>query len=422
MPVPEKDLPVVLPDDLIPDGSGNPLAKNEAFLSCACPSCGKPARRETDTMDTFLDSSWYFMRYTSPGNDQAMVDGRNDYWMPMDQYIGGIEHAVLHLLYARFWTKVMRDMGMLNFDEPFTKLLCQGMVLNHIYSRKNAQGGIEYFWPEEVENVYDARGAITGAKLKSDGSDITYGGVGTMSKSKNNGVDPQSLIDTLGADTARLFVMFASPPEQTLEWSDSGVEGSNRFLRRLWSISYAQREAVARGLAQGADWAGAPAPVKDLRREVYGLLKQADYDYQRIQYNTVVSACMKMLNAIDDAKLPDGPHADAARAETLGVLLRVLYPVVPHVTWHLWQDLGYAKGWATCSTPLAARGRSRADRRRDRADAAGQRQAARLDPRRRAGGPRGHREARGRTGRGRPLPGGPPAVIVVPGKLVNVVG
>ena len=187
------------------------------------------------------------MRYTSPGNDQAMVDGRNDYWMPMDQYIGGIEHAVLHLLYARFWTKVMRDMGMLNFDEPFTKLLCQGMVLNHIYSRKNAQGGIEYFWPEEVENVYDARGAITGAKLKSDGSDITYGGVGTMSKSKNNGVDPQSLIDTLGADTARLFVMFASPPEQTLEWSDSGVEGSNRFLRRLWSISYAQREAVARG-------------------------------------------------------------------------------------------------------------------------------------------------------------------------------
>ena len=341
VPVPEEDLPVVLPDDLIPDGSGNPLAKNEAFLSCACPSCGKPARRETDTMDTFVDSSWYFMRYTSPGNDQAMVDGRNDYWMPMDQYIGGIEHAVLHLLYARFWTKVMRDMGMLNFDEPFTKLLCQGMVLNHIYSRKNAQGGIEYFWPEEVENVYDARGAITGAKLKSDGSDITYGGVGTMSKSKNNGVDPQSLIDTLGADTARLFVMFASP-EQTLEWSDSGVEGSNRFLRRLWSISYAQREAVARGLAQGADCRRA-GPGQDLRREVYGLLKQADYDYQRIQYNTVVSACMKMLNAIDDAKLPDGPHADAARAETLGVLLRVLYPVVPHVTWHLWRDLGYAK-------------------------------------------------------------------------------
>ncbi len=342
VPVPEKDLPVVLPEDCIPDGSGNPLNKRADFLNCSCPKCGAAAKRETDTMDTFVDSSWYFMRYCDATNPEQMVAGGTDYWMPMDQYIGGIEHAVLHLLYARFWTKVMRDMGLLNFDEPFTKLLCQGMVLNHIYSRKNAQGGIEYFWPEEVENVYDARGAIVGAKLKSDGSDVTYGGVGTMSKSKNNGVDPQSLIDTLGADTARLFVMFASPPEQTLEWSDSGVEGSNRFLRRLWSISYAQRDTVARGLAAGADWTDAPAAVKDLRREVYNLLKQADYDYQRIQYNTVVSACMKMLNAIDDAKLPEGKHADAAYAETLGVLLRVLYPVVPHITWHLWRDLGYA--------------------------------------------------------------------------------
>jgi leucyl-tRNA synthetase len=345
VPVPEKDLPVVLPENLIPDGSGNPLAKNEAFLSCACPKCGKPARRETDTMDTFVDSSWYFMRYTSPGNDQAMVDARNDYWMPMDQYIGGIEHAVLHLLYARFWTKVMRDLGMVKFDEPFTKLLCQGMVLNHIYSRKAEHGGIEYFWPEEVDNVYDAKGAIVGARRKSDGLEISYGGVGTMSKSKNNGVDPQSLIDTLGADTARLFVMFASPPEQTLEWSDSGVEGANRFLRRLWSYAHGQRDTVKRGLAVAGTtaWQDAPAIVKDLRREVYTLLKQADYDYQRIQYNTVVSASMKMLNAIENAELPqDTATADAARAETIGVLLRVLYPVVPHICWTLWQELGYA--------------------------------------------------------------------------------
>jgi len=342
VPVPEKDLPVVLPDDLIPDGSGNPLTKHEAFLSCACPSCGKPARRETDTMDTFVDSSWYFMRYTSPDNDQAMVDERNDYWMPMDQYIGGIEHAVLHLLYARFWTRVMRDLGMLKFDEPFTKLLCQGMVLNHIYSRKNEKGGIEYFWPEEVENQYDAKGAITGAKVKADGSDDQYGGVGTMAKSKNNGVDPQSLIDTMGADTARLFVMFASPPEQTLEWSDSGVDGSNRFLRRLWSLCHGQRDAIARGLSTRVDWAQAPAAAKDLRREMYSLLKKADYDYERIQYNTVVSACMKMLNAIDAVELPEGEHADAARAEAISILLRVLYPVVPHITWHLWRDLGYA--------------------------------------------------------------------------------
>jgi len=342
VPVPEADLPVVLPDDLIPDGSGNPLAKHEGFLSCACPSCGKPARRETDTMDTFVDSSWYYMRYTSPDNDQAMVDARNDYWMPMDQYIGGIEHAVLHLLYSRFWSRVMRDMGLVKFDEPFTKLLCQGMVLNHIYSRKNAQGGIEYFWPEEVENEYDEKGAITGAHLRADQSPITYGGVGTMSKSKNNGVDPQSLIDTLGADTARLFVMFASPPEQTLEWSDSGVEGANRYLRRLWSQGYTNRESLARGLTAKVDFADAPSAVKDLRREVYGLLKQADYDYQRIQYNTVVSASMKLLNAFENAVLPEGAVSDAARAEVFGILLRVIYPVVPHVTWQMWRDLGYA--------------------------------------------------------------------------------
>ncbi|AZV94585.1 leucine--tRNA ligase [Bordetella sp. J329] len=343
VPVPEQDLPVVLPEHLIPDGSGNPLASDEAFLKCSCPKCGKASRRETDTMDTFVDSSWYFMRYTSPGNDQAMVDARNDYWMPMDQYIGGIEHAVLHLLYARFWTRVMRDMDLVKFDEPFTRLLCQGMVLNHIYSRRNERGGIEYFWPEEVENVYDAKGSITGARLKADDSHIDYGGVGTMSKSKNNGVDPQSLIDSQGADTARLFVMFASPPEQTLEWSEAGVEGANRFLRRLWSVAHRLQASVAQGLSVAApDWQGADKSVKELRREIYALLKQADYDYSRIQYNTVVSACMKMLNVIDSAELPDTPAAHAAQAEVLGILVRVLYPVVPHVTWNLWNELGYA--------------------------------------------------------------------------------
>ncbi|ARP80916.1 leucine--tRNA ligase [Bordetella genomosp. 8] len=426
VPVPEKDLPVVLPEDLIPDGTGNPLAKNEAFLSCACPTCGKPARRETDTMDTFVDSSWYFMRYTSPGNDGAMVDGRNDYWMPMDQYIGGIEHAVLHLLYARFWTKVMRDLGLLKFDEPFTRLLCQGMVLNHIYSRKTEHGGIEYFWPDEVENVYDAKGAITGARRKSDGSDVVYGGVGTMSKSKNNGVDPQSLIDTLGADTARLFVMFASPPEQTLEWSDSGVEGANRFLRRLWSHGWSQRDAVAAGLAaHDIDWRGAPEAAKDLRREIHTLLKQADYDYERIQYNTVVSACMKMLNAIENADLPAGPASDAARAECLGILLRVLYPVVPHITWQLWQELGYAglygdlldAPWPQVDDAalvadelelmLQVNGKLRGALRVPA-------QAAREEIEAQAAA----HEAVARFLEGRP----PKRVIVVPGKLVNVVG
>jgi leucyl-tRNA synthetase len=341
VPVPEKDLPVILPENLIPDGSGNPLAKHEAFLSCHCPKCGAAARRETDTMDTFVDSSWYFMRYTSPGNDQAMIDARNDYWMPMDQYIGGIEHAVLHLLYARFWTRVMRDMKLLEFSEPFTRLLCQGMVLNHIYSRKTPQGALEYFWPHEVENVLDAKGAIIGARRLSDGADVQYGGIGTMSKSKSNGVDPQSLIDSMGADTARLFVMFASPPEQTLEWSDSGVEGSNRFLRRLWGSCYKQQAAVQAAQTLQADWAGASEPAKTLRREIHGLLKQADYDYQRIQYNTVVSTSMKMLNAIESASLSDRAADQRALAEAFSILLRVLYPVVPHITWQLWRNLGF---------------------------------------------------------------------------------
>ena len=426
VPVPEKDLPVVLPDDLIPDGSGNPLTKHASFLQCKCPSCGKDARRETDTMDTFVDSSWYFMRYTSPGNDQAMVDARNDYWMPMDQYIGGIEHAVMHLLYARFWTRVMRDLGLIKFDEPFTKLLCQGMVLNHIYSTKNAKGGIEYFWPEEVENTYDAKGAITGARLKSDGREITYGGVGTMSKSKNNGVDPQSLIDTQGADTARLFVMFTSPPEQTLEWSDSGVEGSNRFLRRLWSLGVQKKDLIAAGLqAPVSDWADASKDIKQLRFDIHALLKQADYDYQRIQYNTVVSACMKMLNAIDDADLGNSNFARAATAETIGILLRVLYPVVPHITWHLWSELGYAvtygdlldAPWPTVDESalitdevelvLQVNGKLR-----------GSLSVAREATREQIEQLAVAHEAVSRNLEGRP----PKRVIVVPGKLVNVVG
>lgn len=351
VPVPEKDLPVKLPDDLIPDGSGNPLTKHEAFLACECPSCGKPARRETDTMDTFVDSSWYFMRYTSAGNDQAMVDGRTDAWMPMDQYIGGIEHAVMHLLYARFYTKVMRDLGLVKFDEPFTKLLCQGMVLNHIYSARTEKGGIEYFWPDDVENTYDAKGAIVGARLKADGREITYGGVGTMSKSKNNGVDPQSLIENQGADTARLFVMFTSPPEQTLEWSDTGVDGSFRFLRRLWGSALAHQPVVQPSVLTTPDTNGVNDDIKadsvlaDLRRTMHSLLKQADYDFERIQYNTVVSACMKMLNAIEGAKLAERSAPSAAATmvatEAFSILLRVLYPVVPHITWQLWRDLGF---------------------------------------------------------------------------------
>ena len=334
VPVPEKDLPVVLPEDLIPDGSGNPLHQCAAFVDVACPQCGKPAKRETDTMDTFVDSSWYFMRYTCADNHGAMVDGRTDYWMPMDQYIGGIEHAILHLLYARFWTKVMRDLGLVKADEPFTRLLTQGMVLNHIYSRKTPQGGIEYFWPHEVENVFDAQGKITGAKLKADGSAVDYGGVGTMSKSKNNGVDPQDLIDRYGADTARLFTMFAAPPEATLEWNDAAVEGAHRFLRRVWAF----------GLRLSALASSHDAPTdaaRKLRREVHQTLQQVNFDYGRMQYNTVVSGAMKLLNALEGADAAAAGMSGALR-EGFGILLRVLYPATPHIAHALWQELGYA--------------------------------------------------------------------------------
>lgn len=350
VPVPEQDLPVVLPEDLIPDGSGNPLNKCESFLKVDCPRCGKPARRETDTMDTFVDSAWYYMRYCDPKRDDRMVAEGAQYWMPMDQYIGGIEHAILHLLYARFWTKVMRDLGLVKVDEPFIKLLTQGMVLNHIYSRRTDKGGIEYFWPHEVDNVYDDQGRITGARLKRDGSAVTYEGVGTMSKSKNNGVDPQDLIDRYGADTARLFTMFAAPPEATLEWNDAGVEGAHRFLRRVWNYAQAHRDLPAKmlmpGLATEIIWHTAPAEVKTLRLEIHRLLQQATHDYERMQYNTVVSACMKMLNALEgfDARADaDADYAAWAVGEGLGILLRVLYPACPHLTHVLWSELGYAQ-------------------------------------------------------------------------------
>jgi len=354
VPVPEQDLPVVLPQDCIPDGSGNPLHKHEGFhAGVVCPVCGAPARRETDTMDTFVDSSWYFMRYCDPTNDEQMVAGGADYWMPMDQYIGGIEHAILHLLYARFWTKVMRDLGLVKVDEPFTHLLTQGMVLNHIYSRRTAKGGKDYFWPHDVDHVLDEGGKIVGAKLKNPatsgdgmlpvGTPIDYEGVGTMSKSKNNGVDPQDLIEKYGADTARLYTMFTAPPEATLEWNDAAVEGSYRFLRRVWAFGVKLSATAGLGaLAAGVAGQALSKPAKALRLEIHTVLKQVDYDYQRMQYNTVVSGAMKMLNALEDFK-PDGSAGDnAALAEGFGILLRSIYPATPHIAHTLWSDLGYA--------------------------------------------------------------------------------
>jgi leucyl-tRNA synthetase len=338
VPVPDKDLPVVLPEDLAPDGSGNPLNKYKPFVECSCPKCGKPARRETDTMDTFVDSSWYFMRYACRDSDAAMVDGRVDQWLPVDQYIGGIEHAILHLLYSRFWTKVMRDMGLLKFDEPFTRLLTQGMVLNHIFLRKGDAGSLNYYSPEEVELRHDADGRISGAVLKADGKPVQYDGLGTMSKSKNNGVDPQMLVDKYGADTVRLFMMFAAPPELTLEWSESGVEGAQRFLKRLWK---AVTEHVAAGPAPGLDAGSLDETQRTLRRQLHETLGKVGDDVgRRYTFNTAIAAIMELLNAATRTQA-NGPQDRAVRQEVLEGIVRMLAPMVPHIAESLWRGLGH---------------------------------------------------------------------------------
>ena len=350
VPVPEADLPVLLPEDLVPDGTGNPLNKCAAFLNVVCPRCGKPAQRETDTLDTFVDSSWYYMRYCDPAKADAMVGDGTAYWMGrqngtpgMDQYIGGIEHAILHLLYARFWTKVMRDIGLVSMNEPFTRLMTQGMVLKEAFFHTDDKGGKTYLWEHELDTVRDDHAKVVSAHTKDGGLAVHCEGWTTMSKSKNNGVDPQALIERYGADTARLFVMFAAPPEQTMEWNDAGVEGANRFLRRVWAFGARIAATVA---AAGDVVAADLSPVaKALRRELHQVLRQISYDYERMQYNTVVSGAMKLLNALEAFK-PDSSAADAAvLREGMSVLLRALYPACPHLGHGLWTALGFDAAW-----------------------------------------------------------------------------
>jgi leucyl-tRNA synthetase len=329
VPVPDEQLPVRLPEDLVPDGSGNPLAKTPSFYECRCPKCGAAARRETDTMDTFVDSSWYFFRFASAGNERAMVDTRAAYWLPVDQYIGGIEHAILHLLYSRFWTRVMRDCGLTTLDEPFRRLLTQGMVLNEIWFRKPASGRIVYYHPSEVAD----------GKLKTDGQPVESGGIGTMSKSRRNGVDPQELVDRYGADTARLFMMFAAPPEHTLEWSDEGVEGAFRFMKRLWKIVHAH---VQGGSAGRPDAARLDGPQRALRRQVHQtLVKVGDDIGRRRTFNTAIAAVMELLNAL--ARFSDASaQGRAVMQEALDLVVLMLAPFVPHAARALWQALGHA--------------------------------------------------------------------------------
>ncbi|MEX2516493.1 MAG: leucine--tRNA ligase, partial [Gammaproteobacteria bacterium] len=348
VPVPEDQLPVRLPEDLVPDGSGNPLGKTPAFYECSCPRCGKPARRETDTMDTFVDSSWYYLRYCSRDNVEAMVDARADYWMPIDQYIGGIEHAILHLLYSRFWTRVMRDAGLVSVDEPFTHLLTQGMVLNEIYYRKTDSGRIQYFNPAEVE-VNDQQQAI----LISDGQPVESDGIGTMSKSKNNGVDPQSLIEQFGADTVRLFTMFAAPPEQTLEWSDSGVEGGFRFLKRFWRLVVDHVNADPAATRPPLDLAALSPAQRELRQKIHATINKVTDDLgRRYTFNTAIAAVMELLNALAKSANDDN-HDRAIMQEGLETAALLLAPIVPHICDAVWQALGHDQAIIDARWPIA---------------------------------------------------------------------
>ncbi|WP_248740506.1 leucine--tRNA ligase [Pseudomonas sp. MWU12-2029] len=340
VPVPEDQLPVVLPEDVVPDGAGSPLARMPEFYECTCPKCGQPAKRETDTMDTFVESSWYYARYASPHFEGGLVEkSAADHWLPVDQYIGGIEHAILHLLYARFFHKLMRDEGLVSSNEPFKNLLTQGMVVAETYYRREANGAYTWFNPADVELERDNKAKVISAKLKSDGLPVEIGGTEKMAKSKNNGVDPQSMIDQFGADTCRLFMMFASPPDMSAEWSDSGVEGSHRFLKRVWRLAQAH---VTQGLPGKLDIAGLNDEQKVVRRAIHQAIKQASHDVgQNHKFNTAIAQVMTLMNVLE--KAAQATEQDRALIhEGLEAVTLLLAPITPHISHELWNRLGHA--------------------------------------------------------------------------------
>lgn len=348
VPVPEDQLPVTLPENVVPDGAGSPLARMPEFYECTCPKCGTAAKRETDTMDTFVESSWYFARYASPNYDKGLVDPKAaNHWLPVDQYIGGIEHAILHLLYARFFHKLMRDEGLVTSNEPFKNLLTQGMVVAETYYRVASNGGKDWFNPADVEIERDAKAKIIGARLKTDGLPVEIGGTEKMSKSKNNGVDPQSMIEAYGADTCRLFMMFASPPDMSLEWSDSGVEGASRFLRRVWRLAQAH---VSQGLPGKLDVTALDDAQKVIRRAIHAAIKQASNDVGQFhKFNTAIAQVMTVMNVLE--KAPQASEQDRALLqEGLEAVTLLLAPITPHISHELWQQLGHQQavidaGW-----------------------------------------------------------------------------
>jgi leucyl-tRNA synthetase len=349
VPVPEEDLPVRLPEDVTMDGVQSPIKADPEWAKTTYN--GQPAFRETDTFDTFMESSWYYARYCSPRNDQGMLDPEAaNYWLPVDQYIGGIEHAILHLLYARFFHKLLRDTGLVQSDEPFNRLLCQGMVLAETWYRETDNGGKEWFSPQDVDAEYDGKGQVVQATLKADGKPVHPGGVTKMSKSKNNGIDPQSIIDEYGADTVRLFMMFAAPPEQPLEWSDSGVEGAHRFLRRLWRMVHQHLES---GESAPAIPGEPDERQQQLRRKTHQTIAKVSDDFsRRMTFNTAIAAVMELLN--DAGKFEVASEGDrAVMQEVLETAVLVLAPITPHIGHELWEALGHEEPVVNAEWPVA---------------------------------------------------------------------
>ncbi len=337
VPVPEDQLPVLLPEEVTFDGVGSPIKKMESFIKTSCPKCGADAERETDTFDTFMESSWYFARYASRYSDNAMLDPQAaNYWLPVDQYIGGIEHAILHLLYSRFYHKLLRDEGLVNSDEPFTRLLCQGMVLADGYYYEDEQGGKVWVSPVDVETETDEKGRVTKATQKESGKALIYDGMSKMSKSKNNGIDPQVMIDRYGADTVRLFMMFAAPPEQSLEWSDSGVEGAHRFIKRLWKQVH---DHIAAGTASALDAGNLNDGQKELRRKTHETIQKVTDDIERRQtFNTAIAAVMELSNSIGRFN-DDSEQGRACKQEALAAAVQLLSPIIPHAADQLLTEL-----------------------------------------------------------------------------------
>ncbi|HHL19268.1 MAG TPA: leucine--tRNA ligase [Thiothrix sp.] len=354
--VPEEDLPVILPEDVVFDESGSsPIKKMPEFYQTTCPSCGQPATRETDTFDTFFESSWYYARYSSVDSDNAMLDKqRADYWLPVDQYIGGIEHAILHLLYARYFHKLMRDEGLVSGDEPFTHLLTQGMVLAESYYKESDSGVKEWQALTDLVIEKDAKGQVSSITLKKTGEKVVSAGTSKMSKSKNNGIDPELMIERYGSDTLRLFSMFAAPPDQSMEWSDSGVEGAQRFLNRLWRLvyTYITQEVTQtktdtavsnKGMQAVGDHAALSAHAKDIRRKLHLTIKKVSDDMsRRFTFNTVIAANMELLNELNKFVTKNEKERKVLREAIEGILL-MLSPIAPHICQHLWQMLGHDK-------------------------------------------------------------------------------